>query len=113
MNISDSKPFMIFRREYNGRVFYSVGLSKKDRNGNYQNGYMTCQFPNNVSLEDKTKIYIKSAWVTFYLKDKETKPYIFINDFEKVTETIEKAKEKDPFEEYGEEIIGADDYLPF
>ena len=93
MNISTDFPVMIFKNEYQGNTFYSLGLSKKDTEGKYINGYMPCQFKKSVSVEDKTKIYIKSAWLTFYLKEKETKPYIFINEFETVEETIQKSKE--------------------
>lgn len=116
MNIENKYPVMIFKKEYQGRVFYSVGLSKKDRDGNYINGYMSCRFKNNVSVEDKTKMYIKSAWVDFYLKDKTTVPYIFINEFSTVDETIEKTKEepkKDVFEEFANETELTDLDLPF
>lgn len=122
MNIENKYPVMIFKKEYQGRIFYSVGLSRKDRDGNYINGYMPCRFKNNVSVEDKTKMYIKSAWLDFYLKDKETKPYIFINEFELVGETIENAKQKekeeikeevDPFTQFANEVEITDDDLPF
>lgn len=124
MNIENKYPVMIFKREYEGKTFYNVGLSRKDRDGNYINGYMPCRFKNDVSVEDKTKMYIKSAWLDFYLKDKETKPYIFINEFELVGETINKSKVQeqqeilnevvnDPFAEFGNEVIISDDDLPF
>lgn len=116
MNITNERAVMIFKKEYEGNTFYSVGLSKKDKDGNYVNGYMPCQFKNGVSIEDKTKLYIKSAWLSFYLKNipnsesKQTVPYIFINEFETVGKTIEQAKvEEDPFadvfSEFGEEIV--------
>lgn len=117
MNIENKYPVMIFKKEYQGRVFYSVGLSRKDRDGNYINGYMPCRFKNNVSVVDKTKMYIKNAWLDFYLKDKETKPYIFINEFELVGETIEKAKEEpkevDPWQEFSNEVDMENLELPF
>lgn len=114
MNITNDYPVMIFKQEYQGKIFYSVGLSKKDRDGNYTNGYMPCQFKGNVDLEDKTKIYIKKAWLSFYLKDKATKPYIFISEFETQHDTIQAAKkEVDPFKEFGEQIKIDDSELPF
>lgn len=122
MNIENKYPVMIFKREYDGKTFYSVGLSRKDRDGNYINGYMSCRFKNGVEVPDKTKIYIKSAWLDFYLKDKTTVPYIFINEFETVGETIDKAKKdievnqepkNDPFAEFGQEITLTDADLPF
>lgn len=108
MNIKNDYPVMIFKKGNQYGTFYTVGMSKKDRDGNYINGYMPCQFKLGVSVEDKTKIYIKSAWLTFYLKDKETKPYIFINEFELVEDVIQQAKEEqpktDPFEEMAAQV---------
>jgi len=117
MNITNERPVMIFKREYEGNIFYNLGLSKKDKDGNYVNGYMPCQFKNGVSIEDKTKIYIKNAWLSFYLKDKQTKPYIFINEYETVEEVIEQSKiEEDPFatdvySDFGENITIDDNFL--
>lgn len=123
MNITNEQAIMIFKREYQGNTFYSVGLSKKKQDGNYENGYMPCQFKKGVSLEDKTKIYIKHAWLSFYLKDipnsesKQTMPYIFINEFETLKQTIEKSKqeepkiEEDPFAAFGQEIEIEDNFL--
>ena len=116
MNITNDYPVMVFKQENTYGTFYSLGISKKNQDGNYINGYMPCQFKNNVNLEDKTKIYIKKAWLSFYLKDKETKPYIFINEFETLDETIKNAKEEtksDPYAEFGEQITINDDDLPF
>ena len=122
MNIDNKYPVMIFKREYEGNTFYNVGLSRKDRDGNYINGYMSCRFRNGVEVDDKTKIYIKHAWLDFYLKDKITVPYIFINEFEKVGETIDRAKkdievnkdqENDPFKDFGDSIELTDADLPF
>lgn len=113
MNIENKYPVTIFKNEYEGRAFYKVGLSRKDMSGNYINGYMSCRFKNGVSLEDKTKIYIKNAWLDFYLKEKTTIPYIFISEFETIGETIEAAKSEDPFKEFGNEVVLTDDDLPF
>ena len=107
MNISNKYPVMIFKSEYQGNKFYKVGLSKKDVDGNYINGYMPVRFKKGVELEDKTKIYIKNAWLDFYIKDKTTMPYIFISEFEKLEDTIENAKQKeelDPYETFGKTI---------
>lgn len=116
MNINNDYPVMIFRRDNEYGTFYSVGLSKKDMNGQYINGYKECRFKKDVQLEDKTKIYIKKAWLDFYVKDKKTIDYIFIYDFETLEETIAKSKEQptppveeDPFMN----IEINDDDLPF
>lgn len=109
MNITSDRPVMVFKREYQGREYYSLGLSKKDRNNNYINGYMACEFRKGVHLDDKTKIYLKNAFITFYLKDKTTVPYAKILDFETVEETIQNSK--DPFEEFGEQVDIDDNML--
>ena len=109
MNITSDRPIMVFKREYNGRVFYSLGLSKKDRNNNYINGYMACEFKKGVQLADKTRIYLKNAFITFYLKDKTTVPYVKILDFETVEETIQNSK--DPFELFADEVDINDNML--
>lgn len=129
MNIVTDKPYMIFKNDYNGYTFYKLGLSKKDKTGAWINGYIRCQFNKGISLENQTKIYLKKAWLSFYIKEKDTVPCIFIQEFETVDEAIEKSKmpadkeieqvvdnmtnKEDPFKEFGEEITLNDDDLPF
>lgn len=105
MKLENKFPVMIYARQYQDTILYSLRLSKKDKDGNYVNGFINCRFKKDVKVDDKKKIYIKDAWLDFYLKDKETKPYIFINEFEYVEDTIEKSKE--------EEIVINDEDLPF
>lgn len=91
MHISEDKPKMIFKYIKDDKEYYSIGLSTKGKDGNYQNGYMNCRFRKDVKLENKTRIKLIDAWVDFYIKDKITYPYIFINKFE----TIEDEQIKD------------------
>lgn len=98
MEVVSNKNEMIFKSEHDGRVFYSVGVSKKNQDGKYENGYVPVRFKKDVELENKTKIRINTAWIDFYVKDKKTYPYIFICDFDIADE------KKDPFEEYGQSI---------
>ena len=109
MNVNSERPLMVFKREYNGRVYYSLGISKKEMNGTYTNGYMPCEFKKGVNVNDKTRIYLKNAFLTFYLKDKVTVPYIKILEYETVEETIQNSK--DPFEEFGEQVDIDDNLL--
>ena len=127
MNISNEYPVMIFKNEYEGKIFYKMGLSKKKKDGSYESGSISCQFKKDVNLEDKTKIYIKSAWLTFYKnKDKVTVPYIFVNEFETVGDAIDNSKsltnsqviqavmnDEDPFKDLGNEVTLDDLDLPF
>ena len=105
MRLENKFPVMIFAKEYNGNIYYKVGLSKKDQEGKYINGYISCKFKKNVKIDDKKKIYIKDAWLDFYIKDKVTNPYIFINEFEYVEDTIDKSKQ--------DEFVITDEELPF
>lgn len=82
MNIIDEREKTIFRNEYEGKVSYSIGLSKKKEDGTFENGYMPIRFKKGTELKDKTKIKIKEAWLDFYKADKKTIPYIFVNKFE-------------------------------
>lgn len=112
MNIETEKQVMVFRTDNEYGTFYNLGLSKKAKDGSYINGYMPCQFKKGVELENQTKIYIKKAWLTFYLKDKVTNPYVFISEFETLENTIkENHVDLNPYEEMGQEI--QDDDLPF
>jgi hypothetical protein len=120
MNISNDNAVMIFKREYEGNTFYSVGLNKKNQDGTYTNGYMPCQFKKGAAVEDKTKIYIKKAWLSFYLKDKETKPYIFISEFTTLDNAMKQGKEavaeepkKDPYKDFAQEVVITEEDLPF
>ena len=84
MNIENTKDCTIYRNDYNGNPLYSIGLSHKKQDGTWENGYMNCKFPKGTDLLNKTRIKIHSAWIDFYLKDKTTHPYIFINKYEVV-----------------------------
>ena len=83
MHIKDNEEVMIFKSD---KGHYSIGLNRKDRNGQYFNGYFPCQFKNGIDVENKTKIKLKNAFISFYLKDKITMPYIMILDFDIVEE---------------------------
>ena len=103
MNIVSNRDEMIFRKDFNDRPIYSIGLSKKKKDGNYENGYMTVNFKEGVDIPNKSKIKIKNAWLSFYLKDNKTIPTIFINDYELVG--VPKPKEEiNPFEDFGNSI---------
>ena len=127
MNVQTDKPCMIFVKEYNGKKYNKVGLSRKKQDGTYENGYVDIQFKQGIEFENKDQIYIKDAFLTFYKsKDKATIPYIFVMEFERLEDTIKHSKEtdivkqdtKDDFEEFGKEfklddMEITDDDLPF
>ena len=86
MKIISDRVEMIFRKDFDNKPYYSMGLSRTNQNGGYIQGYIPVYFRKGVELENKTRIRIKDAWLDFYLKDGETKINIFINEFEKVGE---------------------------
>lgn len=98
MEVVSNREDIVFRNDYNGNTFYSIGISKKKQDGKYENGYINVRFKKDVELENRTKIKIKKAWIDFYCKDRKTFPYIFVSEFEIVEE------KKDPFEEFGNSI---------
>ena len=123
MNIQSEKPYMIFVKEYNSKKYYKVGLSKKLQDGNYENGYIDVQFKKGIDLENKTQIYFKNAFLTFYkTKDSKTIPYIMILDYELVSDVIDREhkeikKDAEPsedlFAEFGKELDEDNFELPF
>ena len=113
MNIETDKIKNIFRYDKDGKAYYSIGLSKKDKDGNYINGYMNCKFPKEAEVPNKSKIKIHEAWIDFYVKDKVTYPYVFINKYEMVEDIKEEIPQniKTDYEE--NEIVISDHDLPF
>lgn len=116
MNIQTDRQYMIFKQTNDYGTFYSVGLSRKNQDGTYTNGYMPVKFKKDVAVEDKTKIKIKKAWLDFYKNNqKATVPYIFISEFEVASELSDTdiimaaMNEENPFSE----VIIDDDDLPF
>ena len=114
MHISEEKSKMIFKTTKDDKDYYSIGLSTKDKDGKYINGYMSCRFRKDVKLDNQTRIKIQDAWIDFYIKDKITYPYIFINKFE-----VEEAKQDIPqnikteYDDLGSGVKLDDDDLPF
>lgn len=109
MEIVSSKEEMVFRKDYNGKPSYSLGLSKKDKDGKFVNGYIKVNFKKGVELNNKSKIKIKNAWIDFYKDNEKTIPTIFINEFDIIEQPAKEVansgkKEANPFEEYGNSI---------
>lgn len=93
MNIQTDKMQMIFRRDYEDRTIYTMGLSKKKQDGTYEKAYIPVQFKKGVEIENQTNIYIKDAWLTFYkTKDLRTIFYVFINEYTTVEQEANQYK---------------------
>lgn len=113
MHISEEKPKMIFKNVKDDKEYYSIGLSTKDKEGKYINGYMNCRFRKDVSLENQTRIKLQDAWIDFYIKDKITYPYIFINKFEIVEDAKSEIPQNAKTDYVENGILIKDDDLPF
>lgn len=87
---TDDKPVTIFRkdREYSGGTFatYSVGVSSKDRDDNWVNGYLDVCFKKGVEVCNKSKISINNAFPV--VRKYNDKAYVswMITDFDVVEE---------------------------
>ncbi len=117
MKLINEYPVKVFENEYGGKKYYKLGLSKKDQNGNYMNGYIDCRFRKDADVDASKKIYIQDAWLDFYVKDKKTNLYVFVNKFEYVSDVI-KQEVEDPWKDMGtnintDEIVLEDKDLPF
>ena len=123
MNIQDTKQYTIYEKELNGTKFYRLQLSKKMQDGSYQNGYVDIKFAKCETPVNKTKIYLKNAWWSFYLnKDKHTIPYIVCMEYETAEQVIrdskkdiekQEAKEEDKLSVNFKELEIEDELLPF
>lgn len=81
MKVISDREEIIFRRDFENRVSYSVGLTKKKEDGTFENGYIPVRFRKDTELKNQTKIKIEEAWIDFFKIEKKTIPYIFINKF--------------------------------
>lgn len=81
MRVISDREEIIFRRDFENRVSYSVGLTKKKEDGTFENGYIPVRFRKDTELKNQTKIKIEEAWIDFFKVEKKTIPYIFINKF--------------------------------
>lgn len=123
MNINTDKKYMVFAKQGQYGTMYSIGISKKDKEGKYINGYIPVHFRKDVVVEDRTEIYIKNAWLDFYLsKDNKTMVYVFINEFDTVADKVEEGNKildkkeeakEDPYSEFANDVEIKEEDLPF
>lgn len=107
MNFEKDYIVMVFVKEFDNRKLYSIGLSKKNKDGGYENGFINARFKKDIILNNKTRIKVKDSWLSFNTNDNKTFPYVFINQFEVISEAKPVAKcgkEENPFEEFGNSI---------
>jgi len=96
MHIKENEEVIIFK---NDKGYYSIGLSRKDRNGEYFYGYFPCQFRKNEEVPNKSRIRIRNAFISFYLKDNQTMSYAMITDYDMVDKKENYLETKTQMEE--------------
>lgn len=122
MDVISDRPVMVFKRENK----YSIGISRKKKDGSYETDYMKIEFNKDTELEDRQLITIKKAWVDFYNWEyqgkKGTTWCIRCSEFETGNkEESQKEQEENPYAEMntkvendiGVQIEITDDDLPF
>lgn len=83
---TDKKGVMIFANAHetdHGTFYtYNMGVSSKDKDGKYVNGYVPCRFKKGVSVPNKAKIQINNGF--YVVNEVNDKKYVsvMITDFE-------------------------------
>jgi len=111
---TDDKGVKVFATEREGKngkyTTYSVGISSKDMNGNWINGYVNCRFKKGVSVANKTKIKIKSAFFVASKSGDKTYTHLMITDFDVLESGETATQDADEFMKIPE---GVDEDVPF
>ena len=87
--VTDSKPVTVVRKDgvsQNGKAYtmYSLMYSFKNSNEEWKNVFVDAQFRKGTDLANKTKINITNAFMTGSEYNGQTKPKIFVLDFDVV-----------------------------
>jgi len=84
MQVLSTKEEMVFRRDTEQYgTFYTLGMSKRNQDGSYTNGYMDIRFRQGVDIPNRSKIMIKDSFLSFRIdKDKKTIPFIMVLDYD-------------------------------
>ena len=118
MNLTSDRPIQIYRFEDGDKVKYTFGVGKKKKDSEeYDNAFYPIQFKQGVSIDDKSKIIVKKAWLSFYSWEYQGKKgntfYVMCSEFDLVKEETQVKKvQADPFAEFGEMVsLDNDDFL--
>ena len=112
---SDDKGVKIFANEKetaDGKKFtlYSVGVSSKNMDGNWVSGYLPCRFKKGVSVANKTKIKINSAFFVCSKSGDKTYVSLMITNFDVLEQGESAADQTDEFLKIDESV---NDEVPF
>ena len=84
MSLTITGDCMVFRKDFDDRPAYSIGISRKKDDGSYEKAYFPVQFKKDVIVENMTKIDIKNSWFSFYASKDDPKKktvFLFIGEF--------------------------------
>lgn len=88
---SDEKGVMVFANEKEKQdgtkyTLYSIGVSSKDANKNWVNGFLNVRFKKGVEVANKTKIKINNAFPVVTKSGDKTYVSFMITDFDNLSE---------------------------
>ena len=112
--ITDGKPVTVYRQDKTssgGKAYttYAVGVSSKDMEGNWVNGFIDCKFKSGVSVDNKAKITINNAFYTCREYNGKTYTSLMITEFD-VNENGQPSSNANDFMTIPD---GVDEELPF
>lgn len=84
--VTDNKPVTVYRQDKtsnNGVAYtqYSLGVSSKDKDGNWVNGFLDCQFKKGTDIPNKAKIEITNSFYTVSEYNEKKYLKLFVLDF--------------------------------
>ena len=111
---TDDKGVKIYANEKEGPngkfTSYSLGVSSKNQSGEWVNGYVNCRFKKGVSVANKAKIKINSAFFVASKSGDRTYTHLMITDFDVLDAGESAVQDADDFMKIPE---GTDDEVPF
>lgn len=111
---SDDKGVKVYANEKesaNGKFMtYSIGISSKNQNGEWVNGYLNCKFKKGVTIANKSKIKVNNAFFVASKSGDRSYTHLMITDFE-VIDAGETAT--DSTEDFMKIPEGTADDVPF
>ena len=111
---SDDKGVKVFANERDGAngkfTSYSIGVSSKNQDGEWVNGYINCRFKKGVTVPNKSKIEIKKAFFVATKSGGKAYTHLMITDFKVLSEEGTAEQSADDFMKIPD---GAEDEVPF
>lgn len=111
---TDDKGVKVYAKEKEGAhgkfMTYTLGVNSKNKDGEWANGYINCKFKKDVSVANKTKIKIKSAFFVATKSGGKSYTHLMITDFD-ILEAGETAS--DSADEFMKIPEGVEDEVPF